>query len=506
MDETNKTSPKSDHETADLVTDSDVADEKMPVQLGQASGKRAQEPFKRNGGMIKLIHRTVESYLKCEGWFLGIKTLQVASPHALWLHVCCKSIKSQFQPHESQLRHAEPVEPENLERVEYSLFEYASLNLFAHARLLEFRDRESSLPFLETVPPTLWRYLRKNYRLMTNLHWHGNGEKLLDWGAVDTRSDRQPRQIIVEQGLPLSLKDAVLRKFYTLPGNGEDISLAILSAVIFRDYNNGVLAQQLLSYLIQFGAIVRERHIIECLCTGPASCLETLLASWPQEKIRLRRHPLSSMSSLEQAREDCMDNGQSVGILYELIRSSSYNNSYTLELEAKLLLLLGRGELLNELCGPGGTALHAIIINIYLAETSFDSQEIRMILNHGANPNIFSPRGTPLQLAWRTFRSLSVDWSKKFSYSFPQTVMKLLLEYGANASWVEPNGLSIDRHLIEAWCAMSREELIARWEDDDYPYCKSDWNTYEFPLYRTRNQREIDASDDTPSPPRKRRR
>lgn len=207
---------------------------------------------------------------------------------------------------------------------------------------------------------------------------------------MDTRSDKQPRQIIFEQGLLiLNLRDAVLRKCYTLPRDGEDISLALSpSATVFHDFNDGVWTQLLLSCLIQFGAVVRERHMIECLYTGRASCLETLFASWSKEKSQLRRHALSSRSPLAS-------NGQFVGILYELVWNNSYNNSYKVDFEAKLLLLLERGEVSNEICGPGGTALYASIINVYLSAVGFDMQEIRVILNRGADANIFGPRGTP---------------------------------------------------------------------------------------------------------------
>ena len=46
--------------------------------------------------------------------------------------------------------------------------------------------------------------------------------------------------------------------------------------------------------------------------------------------------------------------------------------------------------------------------------------------------------------------------------------MKLLLDGGADPNWVEPNGMSIDRHTIKTFCAMSKEDLEARWEDVDY--------------------------------------
>ena len=470
VDETDETSRNSDDETATLDAESDVACRNMPVQSIQTSTERAaQKSFKKYGGTIKLIHRTAESYLTREGWFSGIKALRATSPHALWVHVCCKSIQREFQSHESQLRLEKPALLELLER---DLFCYACHNLFVHARLLEFQDRESSFPFLEIVPPTVWRYLRENYRLMSNWYWHEKGHKLLDWRVVDTRSDRQPRQIIVEQGLPLSLRDAVLKKYYNLSKDGEEISLTIYSSTIFQDCKDGILAQQLLSYLIQFGALVKERHIVECLHIGRANCLETLLASWPKEEIRLRSHPLLSMSTLEQAGEDCMYNGKSVGILYELVRINS-NNRLKTDFKAKLVLLLERGEVVNEICGPGGTALHALIIAVYLNQEGYYLPDIRVILNHGADPNISGPRGTPLQLAWRMFRSLSVGELMLAHTAHYQEVMTLLLDHGADASWIEPNGRSVDRRTIETWCAMSYNELIARWEDDDYPYYKS---------------------------------
>lgn len=335
-------------------------------------------------------------------------------------------------------------------------------------------------------------YLRKVCQPL--LEWEGS-----DPNAVEKGFDRQPWQIIVEQRLPLSLRDAVLRKCYTLREDGGDISLALLSTSAFhriRHDEKGLWAQQLLSCLLQLGAVVKDRHIIGCLYTGRASCLETLLASWPREKIRLRRHPLSSMHLWDLEHGVCMYNGESAGILYELVRCGSYS----VDFEVKLLLLLERGEILNEICGPGGTALHASIINAYLAENGFVLLETReKILKNGASPNIPSPRGTPVQLAWRSFRSLTVDELWQTRVSDLQNVMTMLLVHGANTSWVEPNGLSIDRRIIEAWCAMSVMQVRARWEDDDYPYCISDWDTYEFPLYHPRDKLEAYAYKEFPT-------
>ena len=457
-------------------------------QASDAANERAREHYNKNGGMLKLIHRTAESYLDRQGWFLGLKSPQYPSPHALWLHVCCKSIQSELGSRELQLRNAKSTKFKFDDSTKSSLFEYASHNLFLHARLMEYKYQQSSFPLLETISPTLLRYLRE-------LYWENRGIGYdINLGAVERGFSRQPWQIIVEQRLPLSLRDAVLRNCYTPPSDGEDISITLVEPTSWLDRHVGqlqvteALSKQLLSYLIQFGAVVRERHLIESLHAGRAYSLRILLASWPNEKIRLRVHPFSlSLRNSERIRnmeENCTCIGESVGILYKIVRACSYYSDF----EAKLVLLLERGEDLNEICGPWGTALHASIIRKWLLPADlYASEPFRVILNHGADINISGPRGTPLQLAWRVFRSSSVDDLTQYPFYHLREIMKLLLNYGANTSWIEPNGLSVDRHTIEAWCAMSREELKARWEDDDYPYCKSTWDTYEFPLYRTRN-------------------
>lgn len=460
-----------------------------------------QELYKRNGGTIKLVHRTAESYLDREGWFSELKFLQIMSPQALWLHVCCKSIEGRLGPQELQLRHAEPTELEIDESTKASLFEYASRNLFVHARLLEAQYQKSALPFLETVSPVIWQYLRKLHRRQVYYSYYE-----VDWDAVDEWSDRQPWQIIVEQGLPISLRDAALKSYYTSPSDGMDISFALTHVPNFYEmFQPGyegcrVLAQQLLSILIEFGAVVREGHIFECLYFGRADLLGTLLASWSEEKIRLKRRRVwvvyrEVKSSLDPKDDDY--NGDSVGVLWELVRGSDLRK---VNLKAMLVLLLERGESLNEISGPGGTALHGSIIRAYHERyhKPFVGRAIRLILNHGADPNFSGPRGTPLQLAWRMFRSITIINDRvsfqKSKHLHLQQAMELLLDAGANPSWVEPNGISIDRRTIQIWCAMSYKELKARWYDHDYPYCVSNWYTYEFPLYHSSRK-----SSETPS-------
>lgn len=214
----------------EIFDKTDFRDESDPDSDSDSVVLAYQEHSKRNGGTIKLVHRTAESYVDREGWFSELNSLQIMSPQALWLHVCCKSIKGKLGPQELQLRYAEPTELEIDESTKASLFEYASCNLFVHARLLDAQYQKSSLPFLETVSPVIWQYLRKQYR---RYFYYSDYE--VNWDAVDECSDRQPWQIIVEQGLLISLRDAALKSYYTPSSDGKDISLALTHVLKFQE-------------------------------------------------------------------------------------------------------------------------------------------------------------------------------------------------------------------------------------------------------------------------------
>lgn len=89
---------------------------------------KKKEQYNKNGGMLKLIHLTTESYLDRQGWFSALRFPQYLSPHALWLHICCKSVQSVLDPRE-RLKFDESTI--------LSIFQYASYNIFEHARLME---------------------------------------------------------------------------------------------------------------------------------------------------------------------------------------------------------------------------------------------------------------------------------------------------------------------------------------------------------------------------------
>ena len=60
--------------------------------------------------------------------------------------------------------------------------------------------------------------------------------------------------------------------------------------------------------------------------------------------------------------------------------------------------------------------------------------------------------------------------------------MTLLMDYGADTDWTEPNGTIVNEATIRAWCKMSDEQI--EWQSKfDFAFCKAGWYIYEYPLY-----------------------
>lgn len=439
------------------------------------------------GWTIKLIHRTIASYLEREGWLSGwqIGNQYFHSPDALWLYICCKCVQTTWESSAllASRRGYPRLSSENILKrfSRHSLVKYASSNLFHHARCIEQqpKNQESSYAYLSLVTPETWRYLRAIYRtrdLRTTDGFPGR-----DWQAVEQGSNHQPWQIVVEQGLALCCRDLVENNLYKPSGHGQEIALAMSTALSSRMDPQAV--DVLIRLLVDFGRILSRKNILECLYIGTASTLEALLDAWPKGAVQLNRGNLLPPFPGEDVRETTYA-GENIGPLWELVRSRRS------EFEPMLDLLLERGERLDQSCGPGGTMLHAIIFR-----TSTDAayehvhresllNKVKRFLDRKVNVNAPGPRGTPLQFAWRLFHS-PMNPVKR---TYLRDLMALLMDYGADTDWTEPNGIIVNEATIRAWCALSDEQIKSQ-SKFDYAFCKAGWYIYEYPLYCN----EIDA-------------
>ena len=67
--------------------------------------------------------------------------------------------------------------------------------------------------------------------------------------------------------------------------------------------------------------------------------------------------------------------------------------------------------------------------------------------------------------------------------------MRVLVDYGADTDWTEPNGTVVSEADILAWCDLSYEQM--KWQSEfDHAFCRVSGDTYEYPLYATQSQVE----------------
>ena len=112
------------------------------------------------------------------------------------------------------------------DRIAGSLFEYTQGNLFHHARGIEHKRGEPSFQYLRVVSDAAWK------KLPVYLPMRGpdmGEDKLirLDWDHIKAFRQSQPWQVMVEQGLPLAVEEALRAEIYILPTNDNDISVAL---------------------------------------------------------------------------------------------------------------------------------------------------------------------------------------------------------------------------------------------------------------------------------------
>lgn len=547
----------------------DVSYDSKPIQRGGRKGVYMSkpwdvDPFLRRwigSNIVKTIHRTAESYVHRKGWLMGWKTGQVehTSPHALWLYICCKSIQSVPKPLELEPSFEDWDDScSSMQgRLDSTLYEYACEHVFSHARRMEYEHAESSFHCLSLVSISIWRDLRRRLRWNLRLR-HGRVGSMIRNPGFELDRDviyevSHPWQIMVEQGLGMCVRDALQKRVYRLLPDGHDISLSIDCLWGYSQASSKFYSlefrpcQELIGTLIEFGALVNQTHIIECLHVGNASILEMLFDAWPAGRLDLSREASYNAGSWykpylededydegndtftgepagplwnedpddddpdhEDPDDDNPDDddpnadvprgdfpeqeyyderndsyaGESVGPLWELARGDSLDGNF----ESMLDLLLARGEPLNQICGPGGTMLHALIIksatfsnyNMQILDyLSVDVKRIRALIERGADVNAQGPRGKPLELVWRT---LQFCWLEPEERLYLQGAMIALRAAGADASLVDSDGAPISKEEIDELCAIFKSSSTVFDKFARRVFAKPGWYTYDVPV------------------------
>ena len=322
------------------------------------------------GFSIRLIHRTVKSYLDQKGWLLELQIDNESfSPHALWLKICCKHVQTILGPSTSRSQYTDPrpANPHYILKpsVRHSLIQYASYSLFYHARSLEVLNGESSYKYLSLVSTSLWIYLRDKCRPLDIYD-----EIMVDWDAIDRKPNVQPWQIVVEQGLALCSGDVIKRGLYAPQGDDE----AITTALAFHEYTadqpldtSKDSLSQLVTLLLDSGAVVSSTSIIMCLRNGTVRTLEVLLDYWFKGSI--------------EADAACR-----FSLLLELVVNREKEG-----FESMLDLLLAREKDILQVYAPDGNVLHDIIA--WMAEPWnfwYKLERINHLVERGADIKVCS--------------------------------------------------------------------------------------------------------------------
>ena len=319
---------------------------------------------------VRLIHRTVKSYLDQKGWLLELQIDNDSfSPHALWLNICCKYVQTVLGPSTSRSQYTDPC-PANRHCIlkpsmRHSLIQYAFCSLFHHARFLEALNGESSYKYLSLVSPSLWIFLRDKCIPLDILD-----ETMFNFNTIDRKPNTQPWQIVVEHGLALCSGDVIKRGLYAPRGDDEAMNRALTlheyTADQHLDTSKDSLSQ-LVTLLLDSGAVVSRTSIIMCLRNGTVRTLEVLLDYWHKSSI------------------DTDATGR-FSLLLELIVNREKEG-----FESMLDLLLAREKDILQVYAPDGNVFHDIIA--WMAEPGNfleNLERIKSLVERGADIKVCS--------------------------------------------------------------------------------------------------------------------
>ncbi len=113
---------------------------------------------------------------------------------------------------------------------------------------------------------------------------------------------------------------------------------------------------------------------------------------------------------------------------------------------------ISRGEDINGLCEPFGTALHAAVSSPQSSEWTIGV--IRVLLDRGAHVNAYSSLGTPLELAWSRLRKSHTN-PYYGNCSYYHVVVETLIKHGGENNRPDPEGgvPSVDQMI--AFCPLN---------------------------------------------------
>lgn len=464
--------------------------ETQELDRSQSQASQTDEKF------VNIIHRTVRTHLDSTGWsqILGEAHHGILHAEVLWLRVCAQI----FSPSPKEVPKVKnndlmlrgfraPLDPCSLSSSEPEvsstdplglspcsglanesspLLKYAALYMLDHATEVE-RLGLSSYDMLQSIMSNRFFSYHRHY-------WKSSEGMGYEPCVFGQRLKAVPKpthsvHMAIAHGLAGYVKDflSILRKKAS-PGNREwddvvdlevdeefsyggrtaspgNFRMSLLGFALHHanSYRQTLALQtSVVALLLDHYSCVHDVEMIIALQHCPAEVVHLLLLRWPDGKMVLRSNVLRSDGYLKREvssyglLEFCPEIFDFGPMWHIAMRMRLVFTIPARELAELVDLFVRRGEDINGQCGPFGTALHGVLLQLGPSLSSVDP--LKILVAKGADVNAGGPLGTPLEFVWRLANTAIIHLDfRLLAYTHR---IYWLIENGAENKKCDPNG------------------------------------------------------------------
>lgn len=210
-------------------------------------------------------------------------------------------------------------------------------------------------------------------------------------------------------------------------------SLLATAVWCLSDYESR-LGTEIVRFLAPISPRLHEPDMLMAIANLPASEIEVLLAQYPLGPLTLRS------TLLFYDRFDIEQQVEAPEFTYGPLWAVGQRRRDNHETRAVLRLFLGRGEDFHGQCGPYGTILHSIVALTtqygYSAEQA--GLNIRLFIEFGANVHTRGIQGNVLEFAWKQAHSETIN--RHFGHLACGQLIKLFIHMDVANAVCDPNG------------------------------------------------------------------
>ena len=434
--------------------------------------------------LVNIIHKTVRTYLDCNGWshVLGAPHNGLLHAQVLWLRICagvfppsfkglppsdgnemmqrriCADLqrpshslsRAQLSPTKSLDLHRRPSVTDKVS----PLLKYAALYMLHHAIEVEQVLGVPSYKILQAGMSDSFVCYHRHY-------W-----ALRDGGCACFHSCPEPLHplhLAIGHGLDGFVRDFLLvfcerttqgsrewdsvfhlevnwsSTFASLDTDPATFQMSLLEFAIYHARNHGASQTRIVATLLEKYPHAQDVEMRFALRHSSAEVVRLLLAHWPDGKTIFKLDTLRCDKDFDKEVSRCglseyLQGGFDIGPMWYIARRPNFEED-----NAELVdLFIRRGEDINGQCGPVGTALHGSLLQLSHLSLGSNINMCMILLAKGADVNASGPFGTPLEFVWRMANTVK-HVKYKYVYRWPRAI-QWLIENGAVNNRCDPNG------------------------------------------------------------------